>query len=103
MAARLKQCVVRRRDGPEQHGVAASCLRELRDKGERGPAGTLCGTRCGTRLMCRTVRRQVLVSNLSHWELPILCAGGNKQAVLCHFYRSVKYFFLFYSLWCSGY
>ncbi|KAM3659537.1 DNA fragmentation factor subunit alpha isoform 2-T2 [Ammospiza maritima maritima] len=32
MAARLKQCVVRRRDGPEQHGVAASCLRELRDK-----------------------------------------------------------------------
>ncbi|NXB33660.1 DFFA factor, partial [Eulacestoma nigropectus] len=32
MAARLKRCVVRRRDGPEQHGVAASCLRELRDK-----------------------------------------------------------------------
>ncbi|NXS33241.1 DFFA factor, partial [Pomatostomus ruficeps] len=32
MAARLKRCVVRRRDRPEQHGVAASCLRELRDK-----------------------------------------------------------------------
>ncbi|XP_027738313.1 DNA fragmentation factor subunit alpha [Empidonax traillii] len=32
MAARLKRCVVRRRDGPEQHGVGASCLRELRDK-----------------------------------------------------------------------
>ncbi|NXF05282.1 DFFA factor, partial [Smithornis capensis] len=32
MAARLKSCVVRRRDGQEQHGVAASCLRELRDK-----------------------------------------------------------------------
>ncbi|NXM39860.1 DFFA factor, partial [Gymnorhina tibicen] len=32
MATRLKRCVVRRRDGPEQHGVAASCLRELRDK-----------------------------------------------------------------------
>ncbi|NWI02187.1 DFFA factor, partial [Tichodroma muraria] len=32
MAARLKRCVVRRRDGLEQHGVAASCLRELRDK-----------------------------------------------------------------------
>ncbi|NXV85757.1 DFFA factor, partial [Calonectris borealis] len=32
MAARLKRCLVRRRDGREQHGVAASCLRELRDK-----------------------------------------------------------------------
>ncbi|NXR30339.1 DFFA factor, partial [Zosterops hypoxanthus] len=32
MAGRMKRCVVRRRDGPEQHGVAASCLRELRDK-----------------------------------------------------------------------
>ncbi|KAJ7412386.1 DNA fragmentation factor subunit alpha [Willisornis vidua] len=32
MAARPKPCVVRRRDGPEQRGVAASCLRELRDK-----------------------------------------------------------------------
>lgn len=40
----MKRCVVRRRDGPEQHGVAASCLRELRDKGEgrprRDPLGT---------------------------------------------------------------
>ncbi|XP_061869153.1 DNA fragmentation factor subunit alpha [Colius striatus] len=32
MAAARKRCVVRRRDGSEQHGVAASCLRELRDK-----------------------------------------------------------------------
>ncbi|KAM6046189.1 DNA fragmentation factor subunit alpha isoform 2-T2 [Theristicus caerulescens] len=32
MAAPLKRCLLRRRDGPEQHGVAASCLRELRDK-----------------------------------------------------------------------
>lgn len=35
MAARMKPCVVRRGDGREQHGLAASCLRELRDKGER--------------------------------------------------------------------
>ncbi|NXW26738.1 DFFA factor, partial [Phaetusa simplex] len=32
MAAPLKRCLLRRRDGREQHGVAASCLRELRDK-----------------------------------------------------------------------
>ncbi|XP_068771835.1 DNA fragmentation factor subunit alpha [Struthio camelus] len=32
MAARLKQCLVRRNGAGEQHGVAASCLRELRDK-----------------------------------------------------------------------
>ncbi|XP_072210550.1 DNA fragmentation factor subunit alpha [Excalfactoria chinensis] len=35
MAARLKPCVVRRGDGSEQHGLAASCLRELRDKAGR--------------------------------------------------------------------
>uniref|UniRef100_A0A669R911 DNA fragmentation factor subunit alpha n=1 Tax=Phasianus colchicus TaxID=9054 RepID=A0A669R911_PHACC len=29
MAARMKPCVVRRGDGREQHGLAASCLREL--------------------------------------------------------------------------
>lgn len=38
MAAPLKRCLVRRRDGREQHGLAASCLRELRDKGECGAA-----------------------------------------------------------------
>uniref|UniRef100_A0A8D0EXD5 DNA fragmentation factor subunit alpha n=1 Tax=Strix occidentalis caurina TaxID=311401 RepID=A0A8D0EXD5_STROC len=27
-----RRCLLRRRDGREQHGVAASCLRELRDK-----------------------------------------------------------------------
>ncbi|KAK2521658.1 Dffa [Columba guinea] len=32
MAAPLKRCLVRRRDGREQHGLAASCLRELRHK-----------------------------------------------------------------------
>ncbi|KAM6240765.1 DNA fragmentation factor subunit alpha [Porphyrio hochstetteri] len=32
MAAPRKRCLVRRRDGRERHGVAASCLRELRDK-----------------------------------------------------------------------
>lgn len=37
MAAPLKRCLLRRRDGREQHGVAASCLRELRDKGEGPP------------------------------------------------------------------
>ncbi|XP_052547423.1 DNA fragmentation factor subunit alpha isoform X1 [Tympanuchus pallidicinctus] len=35
MAARMKPCVVRRGDGREQHGLAASCLRELRDKAGR--------------------------------------------------------------------
>uniref|UniRef100_A0A8C9EIQ9 DNA fragmentation factor subunit alpha n=1 Tax=Pavo cristatus TaxID=9049 RepID=A0A8C9EIQ9_PAVCR len=38
MAARLKPCVVRRGDGREQHGLAASCLRELRDKAGRALA-----------------------------------------------------------------
>ncbi|XP_033924078.1 DNA fragmentation factor subunit alpha isoform X2 [Melopsittacus undulatus] len=32
MAGPLKRCLVLRRDGRQQHGVAASCLRELRDK-----------------------------------------------------------------------
>ncbi|XP_021230316.1 DNA fragmentation factor subunit alpha [Numida meleagris] len=38
MAGRLKPCVVRRGDGREQHGLAASCLRELRDKAGRALA-----------------------------------------------------------------
>ncbi|XP_031469199.1 DNA fragmentation factor subunit alpha [Phasianus colchicus] len=38
MAARMKPCVVRRGDGREQHGLAASCLRELRDKAGRALA-----------------------------------------------------------------
>ncbi|XP_065594116.1 DNA fragmentation factor subunit alpha [Cyrtonyx montezumae] len=38
MAARLKPCVVRRRDGRERRGLAASCLRELRDKAGRALA-----------------------------------------------------------------
>ncbi|POI36172.1 hypothetical protein CIB84_000077 [Bambusicola thoracicus] len=38
MAARLKPCVVRRGDGREQHGLAASSLRELRDKAGRALA-----------------------------------------------------------------
>lgn len=47
MAAPLKRCLVRRRDGREQHGLAASCLRELRDKGEEEEGGTH-GDRPGT-------------------------------------------------------
>lgn len=39
MAAPLKRCLLLQRDGWEQHGVAASCLRELRDKGEGRPPG----------------------------------------------------------------
>lgn len=34
MAARPKRCLVRRGGGRKQHGLAASCLRELRQKGE---------------------------------------------------------------------
>lgn len=32
----LKQCLLRRNKSREQHGVAASCLEELRDKGRHG-------------------------------------------------------------------
>ena len=32
----LKQCLLRRNKSREQHGVAASCLKELRNKGRHG-------------------------------------------------------------------
>uniref|UniRef100_A0A8B9DZ94 DNA fragmentation factor subunit alpha n=1 Tax=Anser cygnoides TaxID=8845 RepID=A0A8B9DZ94_ANSCY len=41
MAARPKRCLVRRGGGRRQHGLAASCLRELRQKGEGAAAGPL--------------------------------------------------------------
>lgn len=51
--------------------------------------------------MCSGVRSQLLVSSLTHCELlTVLCAGCNKRAGLCHFYRFVKLLFFFFS--CSA-
>lgn len=43
----LKPCLLRRNHSREQHGVAASCLEELRNKGWRGTRAEAVGAGAG--------------------------------------------------------